>query len=548
MLFLYVILFILNLFSFRLIKDKRTDLDKQTSQFLKGICALLIVIHHISMIYCYDINAFDFTNTSFLSQFIAWGSPIVCIFFFISGFGLMKKVNITNNAIISLEQRLFKLFLPIIIISLIYFIILNLIGVGIDINILSEKTFLPNSWYCYVIAYLYIIFFVLLYFTKNQKFIIAALLLSSVMFIFFMIILNWSSYWYKSIIVFNIGTIYAFYEEKINVILNSYLGLILLLSLLIIYGIITLNISFVSNTTITNINNFFISLLCPILILPFCLNWELSTTSIFAKILKFIGSISYEIYLIHGCVIYFIQLSNIDNIFLIIFLVYTITILVALGINKLCQFFFNKGHYEFYSQYIKRFLDIILSGFALLVLSPIVLILWIWLTFANKGAGALFFQERPGKDGKIFRVVKFKTMTDERDENGNLLPDEKRLTKVGKFVRSTSLDELPQLLNVLKGDMSLIGPRPLLPEYLPLYSPEQSRRHEVRPGITGWAQVNGRNVISWTKRFELDVWYVDNMSFLLDIKIFFLTIKKVFIREGINSATNATMEDFNGTN
>ena len=139
-------------------------------------------------------------------------------------------------------------------------------------------------------------------------------------------------------------------------------------------------------------------------------------------------------------------------------------------------------------------------------------------------------------------------MTDERDKNGNLLPDEKRLTKVGKFVRSTSLDELPQLWNVLKGDMSLIGPRPLLPEYLPLYSPEQSRRHEVRPGITGWAQVNGRNVISWTKRFELDVWYVDNMSFLLDIKIFFLTIKKVFIREGINSATNATMEDFNGTN
>lgn len=201
-----------------------------------------------------------------------------------------------------------------------------------------------------------------------------------------------------------------------------------------------------------------------------------------------------------------------------------------------------------YKKYLKRFIDIILSFFALLLLSPIIIVLWIWLTFANNGSGALFFQERPGKDTKIFKVVKFKTMTDERDKNGNLLPDEKRLTKVGKFVRSTSLDELPQLWNVLKGDMSLIGPRPLLPEYLPLYSPEQSRRHEVRPGITGWAQVNGRNVISWTKRFELDVWYVDNMSFLLDIKIFFLTIKKVFIREGINSATNATMEDFNGTN
>ncbi len=203
---------------------------------------------------------------------------------------------------------------------------------------------------------------------------------------------------------------------------------------------------------------------------------------------------------------------------------------------------------KLYSRYIKRFLDIILSGFALLCLSPIIIFLWIWLTFANKGAGALFFQERPGKDEKIFKVVKFKTMTDERDENGNLLSDEERLTKVGKFVRSTSLDELPQLWNVLKGDMSLIGPRPLLPQYLPLYSKEQARRHEVRPGITGWAQVNGRNAISWKKRFELDVWYVDNVSFLLDIKIIFLSIKKVFIREGINSATNATMEDFDGTN
>lgn len=201
-----------------------------------------------------------------------------------------------------------------------------------------------------------------------------------------------------------------------------------------------------------------------------------------------------------------------------------------------------------YNYCLKRILDILLSGFAIIVLSPIILISWIWLTFANKGAGALFFQERPGKDGKIFKVVKFKTMSDERDERGNLFPDEKRLTKVGKFVRSTSLDELPQLWNVFKGDMSLIGPRPLLIQYLPLYSAEQARRHDVRPGITGWAQVNGRNAISWKKRFELDVWYVDNLSLWLDFKIFFLTIKKVFIREGINSATSATMEDFDGTN
>ena len=203
---------------------------------------------------------------------------------------------------------------------------------------------------------------------------------------------------------------------------------------------------------------------------------------------------------------------------------------------------------KFYSRYIKRFLDIIFSGFAILSLSPIILFLWTWLTIANKGAGAFFFQERPGKDGKIFKVVKFKTMTDERDENGKLLPDEKRLTKVGKFVRSTSLDELPQLWNILKGEMSIIGPRPLLPEYLPLYSPEQARRHEVRPGLSGWAQVNGRNSISWKQRFEYDVWYVDNISFMLDLKIIFLSIKKVFVREGINSATSSTMEDFDGTN
>ncbi len=201
-----------------------------------------------------------------------------------------------------------------------------------------------------------------------------------------------------------------------------------------------------------------------------------------------------------------------------------------------------------YLTYIKRIIDFILSGIALIILSPIILILWIWLTIVNKGAGAFFFQERPGKDGKIFKIVKFKTMTDECDENGNLLPDEKRLTKVGKFVRSTSLDELPQLWNVLKGDMSLIGPRPLLPQYLPLYSKEQARRHEVRPGLSGWAQVNGRNAISWSEKFKLDVWYVDNISFILDVKIIFLSIKKAFIREGINSSNNDTMEDFNGNN
>ena len=172
----------------------------------------------------------------------------------------------------------------------------------------------------------------------------------------------------------------------------------------------------------------------------------------------------------------------------------------------------------------------------------------LWLHFANKGAGAFFTQERPGKNGSIFKVIKFKTMTDERNANGDLLPDADRLTKVGRFVRSTSVDELPQLFNVLKGDMALIGPRPLLPQYLPLYSKEQARRHEVRPGITGWAQVNGRNAISWKKKFELDVWYVDHCSFSLDLKIIFLTIKKVFVREGISSDTSATMEPFIGNN
>ena len=197
---------------------------------------------------------------------------------------------------------------------------------------------------------------------------------------------------------------------------------------------------------------------------------------------------------------------------------------------------------------LKRLIDFIVVFGVLVIIWPILLIMTLWLHFANRGAGAFFTQERPGQYGKIFKVIKFKTMTDERDENGDLLPDEKRLTKIGKFIRSTSVDELPQLFNVLKGDMSLIGPRPLLPQYLPLYSKEQARRHEVRPGITGWAQVNGRNAISWTKKFELDVWYVDHCSFLLDLKIIFLTVKKVFVREGISSDTSVTMEPFTGNN
>ena len=201
-----------------------------------------------------------------------------------------------------------------------------------------------------------------------------------------------------------------------------------------------------------------------------------------------------------------------------------------------------------YKNFFKRVIDFIIVLTALLLIWPILLVITIWLYFANKGAGAFFFQERPGKNGKIFKVIKFKTMTDERDAEGNLLPDAERLTKVGKFVRSTSIDELPQLINVLKGDMALIGPRPLLVQYLPLYSKEQARRHEVRPGITGWAQCHGRNSISWTRKFELDVWYVDHISFLTDLKVIFLTIKKVVCREDINSANDATMEDFDGTN
>lgn len=201
-----------------------------------------------------------------------------------------------------------------------------------------------------------------------------------------------------------------------------------------------------------------------------------------------------------------------------------------------------------YKHFFKRLIDFIIVLCVLLAIWPILLVITVWLHFANKGAGAFFLQERPGKDGRIFKVIKFKTMTDERDAEGNLLPDEQRLTNVGRFVRSTSIDELPQLLNVLKGDMALIGPRPLLPQYLPLYNKVQARRHEVRPGITGWAQCHGRNAISWTKKFELDVWYVDHCSFLLDLKIIFLTIKKVLVREGISSETSATMEAFTGNN
>jgi len=201
-----------------------------------------------------------------------------------------------------------------------------------------------------------------------------------------------------------------------------------------------------------------------------------------------------------------------------------------------------------YKHFFKRVFDFCISLVALIIISPILLVITIWLHFANKGAGAFFFQERPGKDAKIFKVIKFKTMTDKRDAEGNLLPDEQRLTKVGKFVRSTSIDELPQLINVLKGDMALIGPRPLLPQYLPLYSPEQARRHEVRPGISGWAQCHGRNAISWTEKFKLDVWYVDHVSLMTDLKVIWITIMKVIKRADINEAGHATMEAFNGHN
>ena len=230
-----------------------------------------------------------------------------------------------------------------------------------------------------------------------------------------------------------------------------------------------------------------------------------------------------------------------------------------------------------YKHFFKRVLDFSIALIALICISPILLVVTIWLYFANKGAGAasppppspkgeetassgnkgwlrrflnpvIFTQERPGKDAKIFKVIKFKTMTDERDAEGNLLPDAQRLTKVGRFVRSTSIDELPQLINVLKGDMSLIGPRPLLPQYLPLYNKEQARRHEVRPGISGWAQCHGRNAISWTEKFKLDVWYVDHVSLWTDIKVIWITIMKVLKRADINEAGQATMEAFNGHN
>lgn len=201
-----------------------------------------------------------------------------------------------------------------------------------------------------------------------------------------------------------------------------------------------------------------------------------------------------------------------------------------------------------YRHYFKRAIDFIVAFIALSILFIPLVIIYIWLTIANKGAGALFFQERPGYKGKIFNIVKFKTMTDEKDADGELLPDEKRLTKVGAFVRSLSIDELPQFWNVLAGDMSLIGPRPLLEEYLPLYNEHQARRHDVRPGITGWAQCHGRNAISWTEKFDYDVYYVDNCSLLLDIKVVLCTIRCVFRKEGINNDLATTMFKFDGTN
>ena len=201
-----------------------------------------------------------------------------------------------------------------------------------------------------------------------------------------------------------------------------------------------------------------------------------------------------------------------------------------------------------YKNFFKRLIDFCIAFIALSILFIPLIIVTIWLYFANKGVGAFFVQERPGKGGEIFKIIKFRTMTDECDANGKLLPDEKRITKVGKFVRSTSIDELPQFWNVLVGDMSLIGPRPLLVQYLPLYSKEQARRHEVRPGIYGWAQCHGRNSLSWSEKFALDVWYVDHCTLMTDIKIVLITIKKVLVRDGISQEGNATMEPFNGNN
>lgn len=208
----------------------------------------------------------------------------------------------------------------------------------------------------------------------------------------------------------------------------------------------------------------------------------------------------------------------------------------------------SKNRSSMYKFFFKRIFDFGISLIALICISPILIVVTIWLHFANKGAGAFFFQERPGKNGKIFKVIKFKTMTDERDAEGKLLPDAERLTKVGKFVRSTSIDELPQLFNVLKGDMALIGPRPLLVKYLPLYSTEQMRRHEVRPGISGWAQCHGRNAISWTEKFKLDVWYVDHCTLWTDLKVIWITIMKVIKRADISEEGQATMEPFTGNN
>lgn len=205
-----------------------------------------------------------------------------------------------------------------------------------------------------------------------------------------------------------------------------------------------------------------------------------------------------------------------------------------------------------YRDFFKRGIDFLIALVALVCISPVLAVVTIWLHFANKGAGAFFLQERPGLHGKIFKIIKYKTMTDERDAEGNLLPDNVRLTKVGKFLRSTSIDELPQLINVLKGDMALVGPRPLLPEYLPLYSIEQARRHDVRPGITGWAQCHGRNNLTWTKKFELDVWYVDHISFITDCKVVWTTAKKVLKRADIDNENTTdnqyTTPLFDGTN
>ncbi len=199
-----------------------------------------------------------------------------------------------------------------------------------------------------------------------------------------------------------------------------------------------------------------------------------------------------------------------------------------------------------YKKYFKRLIDFVLSLIGLIIISRFLIVVWLLLTMVNRGGGAFFFQTRPGKDGKLFKVIKFKTMSDKRDSSGNLLPDKDRITAIGKVIRSLSIDELPQIINVIKGDMSLVGPRPLLVEYLPLYSEEQAKRHNVRPGMTGWAQVNGRNAISWKQKFEYDVWYVENICFLLDVKILILTAKKVFVRDGIDASANITMEPFKG--